>query len=158
MPLEPLPLGARGVKGSPLELFECEWEVERSRMEEVVPIEVPVEGGGTIDASILNVLNPPPVLLPPRGVAGIVDPVLPFCVDVGDGAAVVSWPDPDGVSSPGADVDVGAPPRLRLRAPPRPGAGGSMLCCWRMCFARASERVNDLSHSGTEQTNGFSPV
>jgi len=22
-----------------------------------------------------------------------------------------------------------------------------MLCCWRMCFARASERVKDLSHS-----------
>jgi len=30
---------------------------------------------------------------------------------------------------------------------PRPGKGGSMLCWRRMCFARASERVNDLSHS-----------
>lgn len=50
-----------------------------------------------------------------------------------------------------------------------------MLCWMRMCFASASERVNDLSHSaavwresriryreehvpGSEHTNGFSPV
>lgn len=50
-----------------------------------------------------------------------------------------------------------------------------MLCCSRMCLARASDRVNDLTHSkwylrnyfkasdsihlpGRRQMNGFSPV
>ena len=45
--------------------------------------------------------------------------------------------------------------RLRLRLPPRPGAPASTLCWRRMCFARASERVNDLSHS-TDAGGGFS--
>src|SRR5579863_7360429 len=37
--------------------------------------------------------------------------------------------------------------RFRLRLPPRPGAPASTLCWRRMCLARASERVKDLSHS-----------
>ena len=78
----------------------------------------------------------------------------------------------------GVCILIGVPdsstPRLRFREPPRPGAGGDMLCCNLICFASASERVNDLSHSktyqgirpnntrarlpGREQVNGFSPV
>lgn len=46
----------------------------------------------------------------------------------------------------GAEEDSSAP-LLRFLFPPLPGAGGSMLCCKRMCLARASERVKDLSHS-----------
>lgn len=46
----------------------------------------------------------------------------------------------------GAEEDSSAP-LLRFLFPPLPGAGGSMLCWRRMCLARASERVKDLSHS-----------
>jgi hypothetical protein len=44
-------------------------------------------------------------------------------------------------------------PRLRLREPPRPGAGGEILCWRRRCLASASERVKDLSHSGIGLTS-----
>jgi hypothetical protein len=91
-----------------------------------------IPGALTMVESILKVLNPPPV---PDGPANAA-----VFVDDGDGTGA-------GVGASGAGSPPAAAPRLRLREPPRPGAGGEMLCCWRMCFAKASERVKDLSHS-----------
>jgi hypothetical protein len=54
-----------------------------------------------------------------------------------------------------AEAEESSGPLLRFLLPPLPGAGGSMLCWSRMCFARASERVNDLSHSKGQSLKGM---